>query len=73
MAMFEGVASKQTTIAGLPITSRAQATSASCLTIMLSFKPISETTFTLLTASGPTRRANDQTVRLLRQSLMRQA
>jgi len=46
--MFEGVASKQATIAGFRITGRAQATFASFLTIMLSFRPRSETTFKMV-------------------------
>lgn len=52
MAMFEGVASAQATVAGLRITSRAQATSASCLTLALSFKPRAEITFKMVSKLG---------------------
>ena len=52
MAMFEGVASTQATVASLRIRSRAQATSASCLTLALSFKPRAETTLKMVSKLG---------------------
>ncbi len=52
MAMFEGVASTLVKVAGLRISSRAQATSASCLTLALSFKPRAETTFKMVSKLG---------------------
>jgi len=52
MPVFEGVASTQPTVAGLRITSRAQATSASCLTLVPSSKPRAETTFKIVSKLG---------------------
>ena len=52
MSMFEDVAFALATGAGLRRTSRAQATSASCLTLALSFKPRAETTFKMVSKLG---------------------
>jgi len=52
MAMFEGAASKQATVSGCRITIKAQATSASYLTLALSFEPRSETIFKMVSKPG---------------------
>lgn len=53
MAMFEGGASTQAMVACLRIVSRANATSASCLTVGLSFMPRAETTFKIVSKLRP--------------------
>lgn len=52
MAMFEGAASKHATASGYRIIIKAQATSASYLTLALSFEPRSETIFKMVSKPG---------------------